>query len=207
MELFRPVGLAELGLVYDSGMRAFPPRLPGQPIFYPVLTEQYARQIARDWNSKTEPNAGFVTRFAIEDSFAHGFEPQRVGGKEHRELWVPAARLDDFNRHLQGPIAVIEAFFVRDYLGEVPSDYLLKAKPAVDQLAAFADILEYNGMDFILEVRTNHRAVFLNYPFWALNVLPEATLAPARRDKVLNAIRQAWPSDRPALPDIPTVAA
>jgi hypothetical protein len=55
--LYRPVGLAELKLVKASGYREFPPRLPEQPIFYPVLTEAYATQIARDWNTKTGANA------------------------------------------------------------------------------------------------------------------------------------------------------
>jgi hypothetical protein len=52
--LYRPVGRRELDLIRDSGMRAFPPRLPEQPIFYPVLTLEYARRIARDWNTKDE---------------------------------------------------------------------------------------------------------------------------------------------------------
>jgi len=30
-------------------VRALPPRLPEQPLFYPVLTEEYAVKIARDW--------------------------------------------------------------------------------------------------------------------------------------------------------------
>jgi ADP-ribosylglycohydrolase len=37
--LYRPVGPKELGLIRASGWRAFPPRLPEQPIFYPVLEE------------------------------------------------------------------------------------------------------------------------------------------------------------------------
>jgi hypothetical protein len=40
--LWRPVGPAELDLIRASGMTAFPPRLPDQPIFYPVTTEDYA---------------------------------------------------------------------------------------------------------------------------------------------------------------------
>ena len=48
--LYRPVGQAVLDLVAASGFTAFPPRLPIQPIFYPVLTEEYATKIARDWN-------------------------------------------------------------------------------------------------------------------------------------------------------------
>ena len=37
--LFRPVGPKELELIRAANFRAFPPRLPDQPIFYPVLTE------------------------------------------------------------------------------------------------------------------------------------------------------------------------
>lgn len=37
--LYRPIGPEELALIRDAGFRAFPPRLPEQPIFYPVLTE------------------------------------------------------------------------------------------------------------------------------------------------------------------------
>ena len=50
--LFRPVGQEELELIRQSEFKAFPPRLPEQPIFYPVLSEAYATQIARDWNAK-----------------------------------------------------------------------------------------------------------------------------------------------------------
>ena len=35
-----------------SGWRERPPQLTGQPIFYPVLKEEYATMIARDWNVK-----------------------------------------------------------------------------------------------------------------------------------------------------------
>ena len=52
--LWRPVGPAELRLIVEADYRAFPPRLPEQPIFYPVLNEAYATQIARDWNTKAD---------------------------------------------------------------------------------------------------------------------------------------------------------
>jgi hypothetical protein len=38
--LYRPAGQAELDLIAGSGFTAFPPRLPGQPVFYPVLEHQ-----------------------------------------------------------------------------------------------------------------------------------------------------------------------
>ena len=46
MILYRPVGTKELELIRESNYRIFPPRLADQPIFYPVLNEQYATEIA-----------------------------------------------------------------------------------------------------------------------------------------------------------------
>lgn len=113
MILYRPVGIAELRLIADSGFTEFPPRLFWQPIFYPVLNQEYAEQIARDWNTKDVASgyAGFVTRFAVEDNYVLQFDVQTVGGDIHKELWVPAARLAEFNRHIQGKIEVVVEFF------------------------------------------------------------------------------------------------
>jgi hypothetical protein len=70
MKLFRPVGVKELKLINESGMTKFPPRLTEQPIFYPVLNVEYARQIALEWNTKSPPGyAGFVTEFDIDDKY------------------------------------------------------------------------------------------------------------------------------------------
>jgi hypothetical protein len=109
--LFRPVGLEEMRLVDGAGMRAFPPRLPEQPIFYPVLNEEYARQIARDWNTKQHSRVGFVTRFEVDDAYAAQFERRVVGSHVHEELWVPAEELAEFNRHIAGRIEVVAAYF------------------------------------------------------------------------------------------------
>jgi hypothetical protein len=112
MTLFRPVGQKELDLVRESGFRAFPPRLPHQPIFYPVLNEQYAAAIARDWNTKDAASGyvGYVTRFAVDSEYLRQFPVQTVGARIHRELWVPAEELEEFNRHIVGPIEVIAEF-------------------------------------------------------------------------------------------------
>ena len=107
--LFRPVGEAELLLIRDSGWKAFPPRLPEQPIFYPVLEEQYAIQIARDWN-KRAGGKGFVLRFQVESEYLSRYEVQTVGARSHSELWVPAENLAEVNRHIVGSIEVIHAF-------------------------------------------------------------------------------------------------
>jgi predicted kinase len=107
--LYRPVGPQELALIEQSGWRAFPPRLPEQPIFYPVTNEPYAVKIARDWNSTSEQNgfAGFVTRFAVRASFLAGYRVEQVGTREHREYWIPAEELDLFNANIVGQIEVI----------------------------------------------------------------------------------------------------
>ncbi|MFL6196063.1 MAG: hypothetical protein ACJ75H_17925 [Thermoanaerobaculia bacterium] len=107
--LYRPVGPKELALIEASGWREFPPRLPEQPIFYPVLNEEYATQIARDWNVK-ESGAGFVTRFQVDAAFLSRYPVQVVGGSVHQELWVPAEELAEFNRHIVGPIEVVRRF-------------------------------------------------------------------------------------------------
>src|SRR6476659_1141055 len=88
--LYRPVGAEELKLIEASGWKAFPPRLPDQPIFYPVTNEGYAAQIARDWNTKVGSKNGFVTKFDVDAAYVSKFERRIVGGREHEELWVPA---------------------------------------------------------------------------------------------------------------------
>ncbi len=109
--LYRPVGQAELNLIAETGHRAFPPRLPDQPIFYPVCNEDYAAQIARDWNAKyNADNIGFVTRFAVRKDFLDGYEVHVVGGREHEEYWIPAGELAEFNANIVGQIEVIAEF-------------------------------------------------------------------------------------------------
>lgn len=107
--LWRPVGPAELALIHQSGMRSFPPRLPDQPIFYPVLSEDYAIRIARDWNVP-QSGAGFVTRFAVRREFLEQYDVQDAGGRALREYWIPAEELEAFNAAIVGPIEVVKEF-------------------------------------------------------------------------------------------------
>ena len=107
--LWRPVGPQELELIRQSGMRAFPSRLPDQPIFYPVLTEEYAIKIARDWNVPAS-GSGFVTRFAARRDFLSRFDVQDAGGRSHQEYWIPAEHLDAFNAAIVGEIEVVASF-------------------------------------------------------------------------------------------------
>ncbi|MFI2760767.1 ADP-ribosylation/crystallin J1 [Streptomyces echinatus] len=107
--LWRPTGPVELELVRELGWRAWPPRLPEQPIFYPVLNEDYAIRIARDWNVKHD-GAGFVTRFEVDTEFLARYPVRQAGGKTILELWVPAEELDEFNAHIVGRIEVVREF-------------------------------------------------------------------------------------------------
>lgn len=109
--LYRPVGEKELALIVESGYRAFPPRLPEQPFFYPVLNEEYATQIARDWNARHNvPPIGYVTRFEIRAGYIRNYEPRVVGGAVHKEYWIPAEELEEFNRNIVGKIEVIAEY-------------------------------------------------------------------------------------------------
>lgn len=107
--LYRPTGPAELALVRDSGFRRWPPRLPDQPIFYPVTNEDYAIQIARDWNVPAS-GSGYVTRLCVRAGFMQRYALQTVGGREHTEWWIPAEELDQLNDNIVGTIDVIHEF-------------------------------------------------------------------------------------------------
>jgi len=102
-----------MSLIAASGYREFPPRLAEQPIFYPVLNEEYARQIARDWNVKAS-GSGYVTRFTVRNKFLAKYAPMKVGGAIHLELWIPAEELAGMNKNIIGMIEVIAEFKSND---------------------------------------------------------------------------------------------
>jgi hypothetical protein len=107
--LWRPTGPKELALVEASGWRRWPPRLPDQPIFYPVLNEDYATRIARDWNVKAS-GAGYVTRFDVRRAYLDQYEVQQAGGQTILEYWIPAERLEELNDNIVGLIEVVRTF-------------------------------------------------------------------------------------------------
>jgi hypothetical protein len=107
--LFRPTGEKELALIRESEWRAFPPRLPEQPIFYPVLNEEYATQIARGWNTRGG-DTGYVLRFQVETDYLAQFPVQVAGARIHQEYWIPAEELEEFNRHIVGSIEIVSEF-------------------------------------------------------------------------------------------------
>lgn len=193
MMLFRPTGLRELQLVLQRNLTGWPPRLPDQPIFYPVTTARYAAQIAREWNTKSELRAGYVTEFAVDDAYVAQFERRIVGSREHEELWVPAEQLDELNGHITGPIKVIDAFFGAPFVGLVPDAGAMQGKNAREQLEVLAGMVA-SGDDLLTEVTLNREAVFLHLPYW------RQVGAPAN---LLTALENAWSGAFPALP-LPT---
>lgn len=104
--LYRPVGPEELALLEAADFNAWPPRLPDQPIFYPVTNAAYAETIARDWNIPASGSAA-ITRFQMKRSFLRAFERKIVGARQHEEYWIPADQLDALNQNIEGPIEVI----------------------------------------------------------------------------------------------------
>lgn len=115
--LYRPVGLQELELIFKSGFKNYPPRLSWQPIFYPVLNEQYAIEIATRWNLDDEGSgySGFVTVFDIPEIYFKQFTVENVGGHHHNELWVPAEELENFNAQIIGEIKITKQYYGKKF--------------------------------------------------------------------------------------------
>lgn len=194
MILFRPVDLEELRLVYEANLRAFPPRLPDQPIFYPVTNEGYARQIAKDWNTRSGTLAGFVKRFEVGDTYIAKFERRIGGAREHEELWVPAEELSEFNTHIVGQIAVVGAYFGVGYRGSIADALELKGKDAVEQLVWLARNVSHDDFDLAGEIASNHTALFLNFYFWQQHDFAERGIGGAERKRVLATVAHDWAS-------------
>lgn len=104
--LYRPTGAKELELVKQSGFKRWPPRLPEQPIFYPVTNERYATEITTKWNVR-DKGVGYVTRFKVKKSFMDKYQIQQVGDSYHTEWWVPAEELEELNDNIVGLIEII----------------------------------------------------------------------------------------------------
>lgn len=115
--LYRPVGEKEMILIIESGFKKFPPRLDWQPIFYPVLNEEYASEIAEKWNTRDESGnyLGFVTQFDVLEEVADQYPAQNVGARNHNELWVPSEELENFNKAIVGNIKINKVFIGDDF--------------------------------------------------------------------------------------------
>jgi hypothetical protein len=208
VKLYRPVGLQELALIWDSGCHEFPPRLPEQPIFYPVTSAAYAAQIARDWNTKASGFAGYVTSFNVDDDYLSKFERHIVGSAIHEEYWVPSELLPEFNRAIVGAIEVESAFFGDSFVGFVPAQGGFKGKNAHQQFEILAHSLDYSLMDFALEISVNPKAVYLNCLFWLERDFSMVGIAAELKRAVIMGAVEAWArsNTNPGLP-IPVINA
>jgi tetratricopeptide (TPR) repeat protein len=194
--LYRAVGLQEMALIYDSGMKAFPAHLPQQPIFYPVLQLEYARQVASDWNAENRQLAGYVTQFKVEEAYLGQFEEHAVRKSGHTEFWIPEEQMEEFNRHIVGQIKLVEAHFGKGFQGFIPEQFGLQGKNAEEQFTLLSNSYLYQRIDFYLEIKRNHKAVFLNYPFWQKHDFKN----PGLKEKILQAIKEAWFTSFPKNP-------
>jgi hypothetical protein len=181
--LYRPVGLKEAEKVLASECTGFPPRLPDQPIFYPVLSVEYARQIARGWNTP-DPNSGysgFVTEFEVNTVYLESFEVRTVGASLHQELWVPAEQLAEFNRRISGPIRFTEAHYGLRFRG--PETGI--GAPLAGQLRALR-ALEPSA------VKEHRTLVLFNFAWWSHAPAEEQGLSEAEKFEALDYLRRAW---------------
>ncbi|WP_163409966.1 ADP-ribosylation/crystallin J1 [Flavobacterium ajazii] len=126
--LYRPVGLKEMELIAESDYKSFPPRLEWQPIFYPVTNQQYADQIAFEWNTVDEFSGfiGIVTVFEVKIAFLEKYEIQNVGDKNHNELWIPSEDLDDFNSNIVGEIELVNVYFTNRSIESTNAELMLR---------------------------------------------------------------------------------
>jgi len=115
--LYRPVGEKEMILIIESNYKKFPPRLEWQPIFYPVLDEDYASEIAEKWNTRDEAGnyLGFVTEFEVLEDEVNKYPAQNVGARNHNELWIPSEELEAFNLAIVGNIEVKKVFIGNEF--------------------------------------------------------------------------------------------
>jgi hypothetical protein len=126
--LYRPVGQAEMDLIPASRFREFPPRLPDQPIFYPVLTEEYATQIARGWNTKDERSGcvGYCCDFKCRRSFSVSTTCLLLEAESTANTGFP---LRELNANIVGEIELVSEFHgaVRQSQNSHPN--VAKARP------------------------------------------------------------------------------
>ena len=101
--LWRPVGQAELDLVAASGWRAWPPRLPEQPTFSPVLDRRLATKTTRTWNVAAG-GVGYVTSFDVRREFLDRHAAHQAGGPDALEYRIPAEELPELNAAIVGAI-------------------------------------------------------------------------------------------------------
>ncbi|HWF12786.1 MAG TPA: hypothetical protein VG272_03555, partial [Candidatus Acidoferrales bacterium] len=198
--LFRPIGLRELELLWDSGMKEFPQRLENQAIFYPVVNLEYARQIARDWNTPDAKSgfSGFVTKFEVSSTYLSKFELHTAGSAAHREYWIPAKELSVFNKAINGQISVEEGFFGSEFVGYQEEENGFKDFNAIEQFSALSKMAGQE--DFSSQVSVHRKAIFMNCLFWLNTDISNLPCTKEQRDTFLTALVNAWEADSIGVP-------
>lgn len=183
-------------------MRSFPPRLPHQPIFYPVTNSAYARQIARDWNTLDEKSgfAGFVLGFEVENAHIAQYVTHIVGDATHEEYWIPAAELEAFNPAISSLIEVFGAYFGPNFRGYTAENYGLAGKDAVEQFVALAKTWDYSSFDVVGHISTNRKALYLNYLSWLEHDFTASGIDEPQKLTFLEKFRKAWELNRIEVP-------
>ncbi|WP_337100030.1 hypothetical protein [Paenibacillus sp. YIM B09110] len=155
-------------LMLDGDLKGFPPRLPEQPIFYPVLNKPYADQIARSWNTKDKFSGyvGFVTEFKVASPFIDQFEEQVVGAGMHNELWIPSEQVEELNQNILGRIQLVDVFYGNDYMGLEQEGNTLDNKSLVEQFIYLKDKMSINMNDSKLLIREHWQQIFMNACYW-----------------------------------------
>ncbi|MDO3410586.1 hypothetical protein QWJ34_12510 [Saccharibacillus sp. CPCC 101409] len=192
--LYRPVGLAEMKLILDADLKAFPPRLPEQPIFYPVLNKTYADKIASDWNTKDRFSGfvGFVTEFDVQSPFIDRFEAQIVGSTVHEELWIPSEDLEEMNDNIAGRIKLIDAFYGKPYTGLTPESTVFDGQSPAEQFKTWCAIYNHNPMDFYGEIREHWIYIYMNYAYWTELDHAAAGVSEAEKKEVMLKMNEYW---------------
>ena len=60
-----------------------------------------------------------MTKFDVDAAYSQRFPVQIVGGQQHTELWVPAEKLEEFNRHIAGKIKIVAAYYGEQFAEEI----------------------------------------------------------------------------------------
>lgn len=197
-KLYRPVGLIEMELILNTESKKFPKRLPSQPIFYPVLNFNYARQIALKWNT-TDINSGFVgyvTEFEVDDSYISQYKVQNVGNSTHNELWIPAEDLKEFNENIIGNIIITAAFYGKNYVGLTPKSTILENKGLKEQLIELNKTLKNSYMDFKCQIELSWKSILLNLIYWDSLDLTKDGMDQISKVQLLNEIYEILKENR-----------
>ncbi|MBD3922945.1 hypothetical protein H8B09_29830 [Paenibacillus sp. PR3] len=192
--LFRPVGLTEMKLILDLELKAFPPRLPEQPIFYPVLNKEYAAEIAHEWNTKDKFSGyvGFVTEFTVKCPFIDKYEEQIVGSRTHEELWIPSEELEEMNANIDGRIKLIDVFYGKEYEGITSDSEPFQEKTLMEQLRLWHELCVKDWTDFNQEIREQWKFIFMNYSYWVALDPTLVGLNEKLKNKVLSKMHECW---------------